>query len=91
MYSLQGLLALMRPDSGHVCQALIVESNCTPGSAQCHAARQICCQRSLALIVLATLPLVRLVSSQSPSALTALKNSSVSLTELLEFCPLTVW
>ena len=41
--------------------------------------------------VLATLPgLVRQVRSQSPSASTALRNSSVTRTELFEFCPETV-
>jgi hypothetical protein len=38
MYSEHGLLALMRPEAGQVCQALIVVSYCTPGSAQRHAA-----------------------------------------------------
>src|SRR3954462_11876805 len=37
MYSLHGLLALMRPLLGHVCHLLIVVSYCTPGSPQCHA------------------------------------------------------
>ena len=32
-----GLLALMRPEFGHVCQRLMVVSYCTPGSPQCHA------------------------------------------------------
>src|SRR4051794_652538 len=38
IYSLHGLLALIRPDCGHVCHSLIVSSYCTPGSAQRHAA-----------------------------------------------------
>ena len=38
MYSEHGLEALMRPDSGQVCQSLMVVSNCTPGSAECQAA-----------------------------------------------------
>src|SRR5262245_51210879 len=37
MYSLHGLLALMRPLLGQVCHLLIVVSYCTPGSPQCHA------------------------------------------------------
>src|SRR3954452_21423816 len=37
-YSLHGLDAVMRPDSGQVCQSLIVSSYWTPGSAQSHAA-----------------------------------------------------
>src|SRR6201984_3399433 len=38
MYSEQGLLAVMRPDSGLVCQSLIVPSYWMPGSAHSHAA-----------------------------------------------------
>ena len=34
MYSEHGLLALMRPEFGQVCQWLIVESYCRPGSPQ---------------------------------------------------------
>src|SRR3569623_450407 len=34
MYSLHGLLALMRPELGQVCHLLIVMSYCTPGSPQ---------------------------------------------------------
>ena len=34
MYSEHGLEALMRPDSGQVCQSLMVVSNWMPGSAQ---------------------------------------------------------
>src|SRR5687768_14640626 len=37
MYSLHGLLALMRPLLGQVCQLLIVVSYWTPGSPQCQA------------------------------------------------------
>jgi len=37
-YSLQGLLAVMRPDSGHVCQSFMVPSYWMPGSAHSHAA-----------------------------------------------------
>src|SRR6187431_853297 len=37
MYSLHGLLALIRPLLGQVCHLLIVVSYCTPGSPQCHA------------------------------------------------------
>ncbi len=37
MYSLHGLLALIRPELGQVCQRLIVVSYCTPGSPQAHA------------------------------------------------------
>src|SRR5450631_1333453 len=37
-YSEQGLLAVIRPVSGHVCQSLIVSSYWIPGSAHSHAA-----------------------------------------------------
>src|SRR3989337_1812621 len=37
MYSLHGLLALIRPELGQVCHLLIVVSYCTPGSPQCQA------------------------------------------------------
>src|SRR3712207_7780568 len=46
MYSEQGLLALMRPLSGQVCQRFIVVSNCKPGSPQVHAASAISRSRS---------------------------------------------
>ena len=36
IYSEHGLLALMRPEFGQVCQRLIVVSYCTPGSPQHH-------------------------------------------------------
>src|SRR2546423_35592 len=41
MYSEQGLDPLMRPLFGQVCQRLIVESYCMPGSPQTHAASEI--------------------------------------------------
>ena len=41
MYSLQGLEALIRPDSGQVCQRLMIVSYWTPGSAQRQAASAI--------------------------------------------------
>src|SRR6266576_2720099 len=56
MYSEHGLEALMRPDSGQVCQSLIVVSYCTPGSAECHAASAMLSHSARALTVLATLP-----------------------------------
>src|SRR5688500_8090700 len=37
MYSEHGLLALIRPEFGHLCQRLVVVSYRTPGSPQCHA------------------------------------------------------
>ncbi len=41
MYSEHGFEALIRPDSGQVCQRLIVVSYWTPGSAQRQAASAI--------------------------------------------------
>src|SRR5689334_18094358 len=91
MYSLQGLLALMRPSAGQVCHSLMVVSYCRPGSALCHAASQICSQRSRAGTVLITrVGFVRVVSSQSASLSTAAKNSLETRTELFEFWPETV-
>ena len=48
MYSLQGLLALLRAVFEQVCQSLIVVSNCTPGSPHCQAASAIIFMRSRA-------------------------------------------
>ena len=45
MYSEHGFDALMRPDTGQVCQSLIVVSYWTPGSAQRHAASAIWLQQ----------------------------------------------
>src|SRR5471032_2506055 len=91
MYSEHGLLARIGPDATHVCQSFTVVWYCRPGSAQAHAAWPIFSHRSRALRVFASLPgLVRQVRSQSPSASTALRNSSVTRTELFEFWPETV-
>src|SRR5688572_11160587 len=90
MYSLHGLLALIRPSFGQVCHSLMVESYWRPGSAHDQAALQMSSQRSLALRVFMTLSPVRLVRFQSWSSSTALKNSLETLTELFEFWPETV-
>src|SRR6476620_9161993 len=91
MYSEHGLLARIGPEAGQVCQSFTVVWYCRPGSAQAHAAWPIFSHRSRALMVLAILPgLVRQNRSQSPSASTAFRNSSVTRTELLEFWPETV-
>src|ERR1051326_6654893 len=90
MYSEHGLLARIGPEAGQVCQSFTVVWNCRPGSAQAHAAHEIFSHRSAACTVLATALRVRQVRSQSPSASTALRNSSVTRTELFEFCPETV-
>src|ERR1700730_13763861 len=86
-----GLDALIGPDAGQVCQSLTVVWNCRPGSALAQAAWPIFSHKSRAFNVLAILPgLVRKNRSQSRSASTALRKSSVTRTELLEFCPETV-
>src|SRR5215831_5643977 len=55
-YSEHGLDAVILPDSGHVCQSLIVSSYWMPGSAHSHAAVAMLLNRSLALTVRATAP-----------------------------------
>src|SRR5215472_6880398 len=91
MYSEHGLLARIGPETGQVCQSFTVVWYCRPGSAQAQAAWPIFSHSARAFTVLAILPgLVRQNRSQSPSASTALRNSSVMRTELLEFCPDTV-
>src|SRR5215213_6424140 len=85
MYSEHGFEALIRPETGQVCQSLISVSYWTPGSAQRHAASAIWFIRSRARTVLTTEPPMRAVSFQSSSASTARMNSSVTRTELLAF------
>src|SRR5258705_418409 len=48
MYSLQGLLALMRAVFLDVCQRLMVVSYCMPGSPHCQVASAMACMMSLA-------------------------------------------
>src|SRR3954451_11352907 len=85
MYSLQGLEALIRPDSGQVCQRLIVVSYWTPGSAQRQAASAIWFISLRASTVFTEEPSVRAVRCQPSPASTASMNSSVTRTELLAF------
>ncbi len=85
MYSLQGLEALIRPDSGQVCQRLMIVSYWTPGSAQRQAASAIWFISSRASSVFTGSPVVRAVRCQSSPASTASMNSSVTRTELLAF------
>src|SRR3954453_16480735 len=85
MYSLQGLEALIRPDSGQVCQRLMIVSYWMPGSAQRQAASEIWFISSRASIVFTVSPLVRAVRCQSSPASTASMNSSLTRTELLAF------
>src|ERR1700733_15068177 len=84
-YSLHGLLAEMRPDSGQVCQLLIVPSYWMPGSAHAHAACASERNRSLAWTVSTTSPVRRAHRSKSLPSSTARMNSSDTRTELLAF------
>ena len=84
-YSLHGLLALIRPVAAAVFQALMVSSNCTPGSAHSQAASATWRRIDRAPTVAATEPSVRAVSSQSAPSTAACMKSSLSRTELLAF------
>ena len=85
MYSEQGFDPLMRSVFELVCQALIVVSNCKPGSAHCHAAVAMSRQSLRALTVSTAVAPSRLINDQSPSAMTAFMKSSDTRTELLAF------
>src|SRR5436305_1060760 len=85
MYSLHGLLALMRPVLLAVCQELIVVSNCSPGSAHSQLDSAISRHRSRARTVFSTEPSVTARRCQSRSSTTACMKSSVTRTELLAF------
>src|SRR5580658_5527570 len=84
-YSLHGLLAEMRPDSGQVCQSLIVPSYWMPGSAQSQAAWAIERNRFLASTRSTTSPVRRASRSNPLPSSTACMNSSETRTELLAF------
>ena len=85
MYSEHGFEALMRPVFGHVCQSLMVVSNCIPGSPHWWVASAIRRRMVRAGMVSATSPLVmkRVLHGRPSSA--ARMNSSVTRTELLAF------
>ena len=85
MYSLHGLDAVMRPDSGQVCQSLIVSSYWMPGSAHSQAACAILSKSPLASTVSITEPSERARSPNSSPSSTARMNSSLTRTELLAF------
>ena len=91
MYSEHGLLARIAPDAGQVCQSLTVvwilqaRIGAGPGGVADLLPQVARLERLGDLAVL-----VRQVRSQSPSASTALRNSSVTRTELFEFWPETV-
>src|SRR4051812_1507279 len=85
MYSEHGLLAVIRPDSGLVCQALIVSSYWMPGSAHPQAALAILWNRSRASTCSSTSPVRRACSPNDDRDSTARMNSSDTRTELLAF------
>src|SRR6478735_7311106 len=85
IYSLHGLLAVIRPVSGLVCQSLMVSSYCRPGSAHSHAAWLILRNRSRASTVSMTSPVLRARSPNDVPSSTARMNSSLTRTELLAF------
>src|SRR6478752_6700871 len=85
MYSEQGLDAEIRPDSGQVCQSLIVPSYCIPGSAHSQAACAMVRNSLRASTVSMTSPVMRARSPNWASDSTARMNSSVTRTELLAF------
>lgn len=85
MYSEQGLDALMRPDSGQVCQWLMVSSYWMPGSAQAQAASAILRKSFFASTVSMTSPVIRARRPKSVPFSTAVMNSSETRTELLAF------
>src|SRR4029078_4632085 len=85
MYSLQGLEALIRPDSGLVCQSLMVSSYWMPGSAQSHAAWVTLRKRVLAATASVTERSMRARSPKWSPSSTARMNSSETRTELLAF------
>src|ERR671914_2245992 len=85
MYSEHGLDALIRPVFGSVCQALMVVSYWTPGSAHCQAASAIWRRSARASTVSTTVPSVRAVRFHSlPSAAASMKES-LTRTELFAF------
>src|SRR5688572_22335290 len=85
MYSLQGLEAVIRPDSGQVCQWLMVSSYWMPGSAQAHAASASLRKSALASTSSMTSPVIRARRPNLPPCSTACMNSSLTRTELLAF------
>src|SRR6187551_436347 len=85
MYSEHGFDALMRPVFGSVCQALIVVSYWTPGSAQRQAASAACVSTSRAGIVFTTWPSVRAVRFQSAPFSAASMKVSLTRIELFAF------
>src|SRR5690349_7787625 len=84
-YSLHGLLALIRPDSGQVCQSLMMPSYWMPGSAHSQAAWAMLRISLRASTRSTTSPVRRASRSNSLPSSTARMNSSLTRTELLAF------
>src|SRR5260370_15824128 len=84
-YSLHGLLAVIRPDSGLVCPSLIVWSYWMPGSAHAHAACAIWRNSDLASTRSTSSPFRRASRLNWPPFSTARMNSPETRTELLAF------
>ena len=85
MYSEHGLDAVMRPDSGVVCQSLMMSSYWIPGSAQAQAASANLSQSSRASTSSITSPLVLARRPNLVPCSTASMNSSFTRTELFAF------
>src|ERR1700733_10751146 len=84
-YSEHGLLAVIRPVSGLVCQLLIVSSYWTPGSAHSQAACAILRNSCFASTVSMTSPVSRAFRLKPLPSSTARMNSSETRTELFAF------
>src|SRR3954447_9927701 len=85
MYSEHGLDALIRPDSGQVCQSLMMSSYWMPGSAQAQAAVLIFVNSSRASTVSMTSPVCLARRPKAEPDSTARMNSSDTRTELFAF------
>src|SRR5215470_13394673 len=85
MYSLHGLDAVIRPDSGVVCQSLMVSSYWMPGSAHSHAACAIRSNSPLASTVSISSPVLRARSPNRSPCSTARMKVSDTRTELFAF------
>ncbi len=89
MYSEQGLLALIRPLAGQVCQRLMVVSYCNPGSPQKWAASAALCITVRASSTSTMSPVVTACVCQTVPASTAFINSSETRTDRLAFWNMT--
>src|SRR5262245_60369472 len=86
MYSEHGFDALIGPVFEHVCQRLIVDSYCTPGSPQYHVPSAICRSRSAAgYSGPATLGLLTQCVFQGRPSTAACMNSSETRTDRFAF------